>query len=76
MRTATVTETGRPRDPDKRESAYLMTVAEVAAETQMTKRWWYERIQRGHINVVRLGRHVRIRRAELDRYLAEHSTGG
>lgn len=50
-----------------------MTPADVSARLRIAKSALYERLSRGEIPHVRFGRAIRIREAELARYLAASS---
>lgn len=50
-----------------------MTPADVSARLRIAKSALYERLSRGEIPHVRFGRAIRIREAELARYLARSS---
>lgn len=50
------------------EPAALLRVSEVAAIISISERWIWERIASGEIPVVRVGKLVRIRRADVDAF--------
>ena len=60
-----------PDRPDSRDLE-LLSIAQVCQRLDMGKSWVYRRIHEGEIPSVRLGRTIKIRRAELEEYLEEH----
>jgi excisionase family DNA binding protein len=60
--------------PDRPESRdlELLSIAQVCQRLDMGKSWVYRRIHEGEIPSVRLGRTIKIRRADLENYLEEH----
>ena len=60
--------------PDRPEShdLELLSIAQVCQRLDMGKSWVYRRIHEGEIPSVRLGRTIKIRRADLENYLEEH----
>jgi excisionase family DNA binding protein len=60
--------------PDRPESRdlELLSIAQVCQRLDMGKSWVYRRIHEGQIPSVRLGRTIKIRRADLENYLEEH----
>jgi excisionase family DNA binding protein len=60
--------------PDRPESRdlELLSIAQVCQRLDMGKSWVYRRIHEGEIPSVRLGRAIKIRRADLEKYLEEH----
>jgi excisionase family DNA binding protein len=54
----------------------LFTPDEVCALLQVKKSWLYDSVEAGAIEVVKLGRQLRFRRAGLERYLAAQARGG
>jgi excisionase family DNA binding protein len=60
--------------PDRPESRdlELLSIAQVCQRLNMGKSWVYRRIHEGEIPSVRLGRAIKIRRADLEKYLEEH----
>ena len=48
---------------------------DVTALTRMGRSRLYEEIAAGRLPVVRIGRSVRVRRADLDRWIDQHATG-
>ena len=49
----------------------LLSVAEAAERASNSTSWWRKFVARGGIEVVRLGRAVRLREADVDRVLRE-----
>jgi excisionase family DNA binding protein len=60
--------------PDRPESRdlELLSIAQVCQRLDMGKSWVYRRIHEGVIPSVRLGRTIKIGRADLENYLEEH----
>jgi len=58
---------------DTNETGYL-TVGEVAASLRVSTMTVYRLINAGHLPAVRIGRSYRLRRADVDRYVAEQFT--
>ena len=60
--------------PDRPESRdlELLSIPQVCKRLAMGKSWVYRRIHEGEIPSVRLGRTIKIRRADLENYLEEH----
>jgi len=60
--------------PDRPESRdlELLSIAQVCQRLDMGKSWVYRRINEGEIPSVRLGRTIKIRRADLENYLEDH----
>lgn len=54
----------------------FVTVAEVARHLGVPRSWVYERTASGDIPHVRVGRYVRLRLSEVDRWLDESSRRG
>jgi excisionase family DNA binding protein len=50
----------------------LLSIPQVCQRLAMGKSWVYRRIHEGEIPSVRLGRTIKIRRADLEHYLKEH----
>jgi excisionase family DNA binding protein len=55
------------RQAEQREA--LLTVPEAAARCRLSVRQMWRHVEQGHLKVVRLGRAVRIRPAELYRFI-------
>ena len=49
----------------------LLSITEVCQELGMGKSWVYRRIQSGEIPSVKLGRNIKVRREDLERYLED-----
>ena len=60
-----------PDRPDSRDLE-LLSIPQVCQRLNMGKSWVYRRIHEGEIPSVRLGRIIKIRRADLENYLEEH----
>ena len=60
-----------PDRPDSRDLE-LLSIPQVCQRLNMGKSWVYRRIHEGVIPSVRLGRTIKIRRADLENYLEEH----
>jgi excisionase family DNA binding protein len=60
--------------PDRPESRdlELLSIPQVCQRLAMGKSWVYRRVHEGEIPSVRLGRTIKIRRADLEKYLEEH----
>jgi excisionase family DNA binding protein len=60
--------------PDRPESGdfELLSIAQVCQRLGMGKSWVYRRIHEGAIPSVKLGRTIKVRRSELERFLEEH----
>ena len=52
-----------------RGSSQLLSIAEVCQELAMGKSWVHRRLRSGEIPSVRLGRSIKVKRADLDEYL-------
>jgi excisionase family DNA binding protein len=53
----------------------LLSIAQVCQKLAMGKSWVHQRIRSGEIPSVRLGRNIRIKRADLEKYLENHRQG-
>jgi excisionase family DNA binding protein len=53
----------------------LITVDELAGLLRVKKSWIYDQVQRGALPVVRVGKHLRFRRVDVEAYLSA-SMGG
>jgi excisionase family DNA binding protein len=60
--------------PDRPESRdlELLSIVQVCQRLNMGKSWVYRRIHEGEIPSVKLGRTIKVRRADLENYLGEH----
>ena len=59
-------ETVRPRN---REGPQLLSIPEVCQELGMGKSWVYRRLKGGEIPSIKLGRTIKVKRADLEGYL-------
>ena len=50
----------------------LISIPQLCEELGMGKSWVYRRLRSGEIPSVRLGRTIKVRRAELEEYLERH----
>jgi excisionase family DNA binding protein len=50
----------------------LLSIPQVCQELKMGKSWVYRRLRSGEIPSVKLGRTIRVRRDDLEEYLARH----
>ena len=57
--------------PDQKPSRLALTMREAAEELRMCERSVWQAIKDGHLKAAKLGRSVRIRREELERFLRE-----
>ncbi len=57
--------------PQSREGLELLSIPEVCQELGMGKSWVYRRIQSGEIPSVKLGRSIKVKREDLERYLED-----
>ena len=62
--------------PSPRSADSLLTVDEIARILKLNPQTVRNWIDRGYLGAIRIGRRVRIPRAEFDRLLAESYTGG
>jgi excisionase family DNA binding protein len=60
--------------PDRPESRdlELLSIPQVCQRLDMGKSWVYRRIHEGEIPSVRLGRTIKVRRADLENFVDEH----
>ncbi len=61
----------RPENPNP-----LLNAEEVAQHLQVSIALAYRLIQRGQIRAVRIGRLVRVRKHDLERFIEQQTTGG
>lgn len=54
----------------------LLTVADTIRETGLARAYVYRLIADGELPAVRFGRAIRVRRVDLERYVAERLEGG
>ena len=52
-----------------RRASDLLSIQEVCQELDMGKSWVYQRLKSGEIPSIRLGRLIKVRRADLDEFL-------
>jgi excisionase family DNA binding protein len=55
--------------PQKRRGTDLLAIPEVCQELGMGKSWVYRALKNGEIPSVKLGRNIKVRREDLDKYL-------
>jgi excisionase family DNA binding protein len=55
--------------PQERRGLELLSIPEVCHELAMGKSWVYRRIKSGEIPSVKLGRNIKVRREDLEKYL-------
>jgi excisionase family DNA binding protein len=58
--------------PQERKGLELLAMAEVCQELGMGKSWVYRRLRSGEIPSVKLGRSIKVKRADLEEYLENH----
>ena len=58
--------------PQERDSLQLLSVQEVCQQLGMGKSWVYRRLRSGEIPSVKLGRSIKVMRADLETYLEQH----
>ena len=63
------------RHPDAQGSSELLSVTQVCQQLAMGKSWVHQRIKSGEIPSVRLGRNIKVKRQDLEKYLEDHSSG-
>jgi excisionase family DNA binding protein len=63
---------GGPGHVQLRSDADLLSIPEVCQGLGMGKSWVYERLKTGEIPSIRLGRLIKVRRADLEEYLKSH----
>ena len=61
-----------PDRPHESRDLELLSIHQVCQRLAMGKSWVYRRIHEGEIPSVRLGRTIKIRRADLETFLDEH----
>jgi excisionase family DNA binding protein len=68
---------GAAKRPNKQEgsSSELLSVLQVCQELAMGKSWVHQRIKSREIPSVRLGRNIKVKREDLDKYLEDHRQG-
>ena len=55
-----------------RRPSELLSIQEVCQELDMGKSWVYQRLKSGEIPSIRLGRLIKVRRADLEEYMNSH----
>ena len=61
-----------PDRPHESNDLELLSIPQVCQRLAMGKSWVYRRIHEGEIPSVRLGRTIKVRRADLETFLEEH----
>lgn len=64
-----VQERQEPRPQVSQRGLDLLSITDVCQELGMGKSWVYRRIQSGEIPSVKLGRNIKIKREDVDKYL-------
>ena len=65
---------GRPQAQPGAGGLDLLSITDVCQELGMGKSWVYRRIQSGEIPSVKLGRNIKVRREDLERYLEDNTS--
>ena len=58
--------------PQERQGLQLLAMPDVCQELGMGKSWVYRRLRSGEIPSVKLGRSIKVKRADLEEYLENH----
>ncbi len=58
--------------PQERKGLDLISIPELCQELGMGKSWVYRRLRSGEIPSVKLGRSIKVKRADLEEYLENH----
>jgi excisionase family DNA binding protein len=58
--------------PPERRALGLLSIEELCQELGMGKSWVYRRLRSGEIPSVKLGRSIKVKRADLEEYLEKH----
>ncbi len=58
--------------PQARRGLELLSIPELCQELGMGKSWVYRRLRSGEIPSVKLGRSIKVKRADLEEYLENH----
>ena len=58
--------------PQERRGLGLLAIPDVCQELGMGKSWVYRRLRSGEIPSVKLGRSIKVKRADLEEYLENH----
>jgi excisionase family DNA binding protein len=64
---------GQMLDRPQSDDLELLSIAQVCQRLAMGKSWTYRRIHSGDIPSVKLGRSIKVRRSDLERFLEEHA---
>lgn len=67
---------GSPVEGDTFERLRLIDLDQLCLLFRVKKSWVYDAVQAGNIPVIRLGKHLRFREADLIAYLGNATTGG
>jgi excisionase family DNA binding protein len=62
----------RPQEDQRGGGVQLLSIPQLCQELGMGKSWIYRRLRSGEIPSIRLGRTIKVRRDELERYLQSH----
>ena len=65
-------EGNAPERPEEGRSLGLLAIPDVCQELGMGKSWVYRRLRSGEIPSVKLGRSIKVKRADLEEYLENH----
>jgi len=58
--------------PQERQGLGLLSISELCQELGMGKSWIYRRLRSGEIPSVKLGRSIKVKRADMEEYLEQH----
>jgi excisionase family DNA binding protein len=58
--------------PQERQGLGLLSIPELCQELGMGKSWVYRHLRSGEIPSVKLGRSIKVKRADLEAYLEQH----
>ena len=61
-----------PERPEEGGSLGLLSIPALCQELGMGKSWVYRRLRSGEIPSVKLGRSIKVKRADLEEYLENH----
>ena len=64
-------ETPQETPQEARRGSELLSIPDVCRELGMGRSWVYRHLKSGHIPSVKLGRNIRVKREDLDKYLEE-----
>ena len=62
----------RPQAGEQRGGVQLLSIPQLCQELGMGKSWIYRRLRSGEIPSVKLGRSIKVKRADLEEYLEKH----